>query len=910
MEKTYNLYQNILKELGLFSIDDHHAYYKFFVAPIQTLRRYITFNNKHLVNIILANITNKNKDFTLSDIIFNPLNENLESCSMQFLNDEIHRYVSQIIYSKIIQNIIEKSNSKITIRKWQNILVVVRKKNLMNFSFSLKNQNKVYINFEYPLLNILKITTNNLCGIQLEKDEIDSFIKTYEEVTNQMFEGLLKNPIIVPEKSNQHQYLYTFIKFYTTIKEATLIKSQISRLRKKQRYNFLIQEINNLNDFNSYKLSEELNKLDHESYLKELQIRTESNPYLLLLKDSDMSKNKKPVKKEQDTKSNESFITIESFGEYIQVNKEEYDKKIAFLNFKKFEDNYQKMQNNEEWDEIFYLQRLVLNILKVNGGGLWFDTRIKKYCFRSKVGANIVYKSKDEISELLTRALQEKITNFLNQNNNGFLSSYAIEIVLVSKIKGINNHKLNTNKKASNIIKILVFENEIKTIDDDVFNINSTEFIKADNDLFYTRNRFIPTKHLSKIFPQTALPTTINYEESFIERFIYQLVKEDKVLSDYIMNWLAYYFQNLKKSKSALVFIGDKEVTQGIFWNIIIKEIFGKLYCSTVNDNEYESSLVSDIAQDKLFFNIDDINDADSQFDDNTMALIIKELLIKASVSDNENNQVEIHGQMIVTAVNPAPYLKKALSKCTVIETATMDTVLEKLDVEDETEFEDKVFEDLDNFSNTLLLYSVQENLAKNRIDTEARTRLKNSVTPNIDKNEIDNNIDAFIDAIKDKNLKYFQKVSGTKDKKGNDIYEQLEHAFNKDTGYFIGQDLYLYYSTIYEQKFKDNKSLMNKLKAKDEMFMQEVKTLKILDKDRKEKVLFQAYKTSKETGNKELYKIDNYKLAKDIVIPSGSTIISSQTNLNRFSFEDEQDIENCIKRTKEYQKQKTGTKK
>lgn len=94
----------------------------------------------------------------------------------------------------------------------------------------------------------------------------------------------------------------------------------------------------------------------------------------------------------------------------------------------------------------------------------------------------------------------------------------------------------------------------------------------------------------------------------------------------------------------------------------------------------------------------------------------------------------------------------------------------------------------------------------------------------------------------------------------------------------------------------------MDKLKAKDNMFKQEVKTLKILTSDGKEEVLFQGYKTSKETGNKELYKISNYTLAESITIPCGAVITTSQDNIEKYNHED---LENAIKINKEYKEKR-----
>ena len=195
------------------------------------------------------------------------------------------------------------------------------------------------------------------------------------------------------------------------------------------------------------------------------------------------------------------------------------------------------------------------------------------------------------------------------------------------------------------------------------------------------------------------------------------MVNEDEEKLNYIINWLAYYFQNLKKTETALVLLGDSKVTEKLFWDVIIKRIFGKKYCSSINDNEYKTTLLQDIAKYKLFFNVRDVKNAGTKFDDDTLALLVKDLLIQSEVEYTndkcEEERVEIHGQLLITATNPAPYLKKSLSKCTVIDTVNIDKIMERLELEDETELEDKILKDLEQFSDLLNNYDVKNEIAK-----------------------------------------------------------------------------------------------------------------------------------------------------------------------------------------------------
>ena len=106
---------------------------------------------------------------------------------------------------------------------------------------------------------------------------------------------------------------------------------------------------------------------------------------------------------------------------------------------------------------------------------------------------------------------------------------------------------------------------------------------------------------------------------------------------------------------------------------------------------------------------------------------------------------------------------------------------MEKLDVEDEAELEDAIYSDLDNFTDRLANYKIVSENATHRIDTKAREILKGNKSSNVDKDDRNKQLDDFIKANKDKDIDYFEKVYGTKDKKGGDVYEHLKYAFNKD---------------------------------------------------------------------------------------------------------------------------------
>jgi len=957
-------YQNILALLGL---------------EIQKMNNLLYICNKNLKNNF--NVTYDNKQMILlndnyllensleckSKIKFHPLNEKEESCSRLLINDSLHFYLKNLTYNlfkKIITTKDGTSNTKYcnlepdklvslpsptknTMSKFNNLFNIVTatsfSKNLISFSIDFANVPRSgTITFQYPLYDELcNMNNNTIFGIYLEDVEIELFKQIYESYLIKTINSLFKEIIKIPQSSSEYPHFYIHLIMLLKLQE-TFWKEYntgypLGFKKKLSRYNEMLNNLNQLPNIMP-SLSEQQH-FDHQCYKNELEIRKSSESNWLLLKDNNMKKN---TKDQELMVVNEKNMSIEAFLKSISDERfKQYNKQVNTFLFNKnvddFKQNYQLNKNNQDYAEIFYWQSLALNILKENNGSLWFDTRINKYCFRSKLGGKVVEEDKKGISELLTRVLKEKITNYIHSNHALPFSNYAIEIVLVDKLKSISNQKLNDSEKASNVIKIFLFENEIPTVDDDKFDTQKPdEFIKNDSDLFYTRNGFIPTKYLLKRFDNNTTPSMnrINYnhfferneksyllekvdlkpdqltyvsKKSFIADFIFYLVNEDIHIYYYVMNWLSCFYNNLQKSGTALVLLGDQAVTQDIFWNQIIQKIFGLQYCTTINDNECKSSSSFDIAKEKLFFHIGDITNAGTKFDDETLYKLIKDLLVKSTITErNQNDEVEevfIYGQIIVTAKNPSPYIKKVSSKCTIIKVNDMDTLIDKLGVPDELILENKIEEDLENFADTLQTFNWDLKLAKYAMDTQDREVVIDNKSSNIVKEDIDNDINTFIQAIKDKNLNYFEKLKEVDD---GIIYDHLVIAFNKDDGYFIGQDLLYYYNATHQIPFQNKKQLTDKLKEKDEMFAQEVKVIKILTADKTEEILFQAYKTSKEIDYKELYKINGHIMANYITIPNGATVISSQDNIRKYNLENP---EEAIKLHKEYHENKKKNK-
>jgi hypothetical protein len=61
-----------------------------------------------------------------------------------------------------------------------------------------------------------------------------------------------------------------------------------------------------------------------------------------------------------------------------------------------------------------------------------------------------------------------------------------------------------------------------------------------------------------------------NLENSAIGKLILHLVNYDRQRLYWVINWLAYFFQRLKKSQVALVLLGEQGAGKGIFFKALI----------------------------------------------------------------------------------------------------------------------------------------------------------------------------------------------------------------------------------------------------------------------------------------------------------------------------------------------------
>lgn len=289
------------------------------------------------------------------------------------------------------------------------------------------------------------------------------------------------------------------------------------------------------------------------------------------------------------------------------------------------------------------------------------------------------------------------------------------------------------------------------------------------------------------------------------------------------MYWLSFYFKSLIKSSDALILIGDKEVTENILVDKIIKPLFAQKnkYFVKINDKELEEKTIENILAEKIFYHVTEITKKKN-------VKVTSEIVKKVLVHQNQNylkvleeGDIYTFRQLIVTAEkeNPYPFLKDIYSRCIVFGVNNLNYILNELTIDSIT-LEEAISNDLDNFTDRLLEYDISKDITS-YTNTKEKKLLFEGKLSEISSIDIPNYmIKDFIDCIKNhKRNKYrFDPI----EKESSDLYAELMHNFEENM--IARQLLSTYFNIMFEEEaFTSNEELLKRLKEVDSFFEQNI---------------------------------------------------------------------------------------
>jgi energy-coupling factor transporter ATP-binding protein EcfA2 len=185
-------------------------------------------------------------------------------------------------------------------------------------------------------------------------------------------------------------------------------------------------------------------------------------------------------------------------------------------------------------------------------------------------------------------------------------------------------------------------------------------------------------------------------QKYFIKLFLNILTINNN--SEYIEEWLTYFFKTLRRIKQSLVLIGNRDISEEIFYNGIIKQIFGYDYCLTITDEILEKQSIDMILQNKLFIHITNIPE------DEKLQKKLKGLLETIIVYDKTTGYQETPFlcQIIFTLDQPHQFLNDFLSSSKVFFIDSMENINLKLNQPDRISLFNNITKNLTDFSKQL----------------------------------------------------------------------------------------------------------------------------------------------------------------------------------------------------------------
>ena len=436
--------------------------------------------------------------------------------------------------------------------------------------------------------------------------------------------------------------------------------------------------------------------------------------------------------------------------EKVEPTKEDRRSISNKLDFSKYKFNNWKIKDDNE----------TLNQIFSKGGGVWLNCN-GEICYRLNENDSVK-------------------TQPHNKANIVFTSILNREIKLIS---GTKEHQAD------------IKANDLLMISNDRFNPYKLEEFYEDNHLFY-RNTFKPTKYLQIV-------DSNNYQEpKAILALMKHLVNDNEEYYQYFVNWLAFFYQGLKKSQVSIVLRGNQGAGKGIFFDEIIKNIFGVDYCIKVNDKALNTNFLGGIVEGRLFFNLDEIthNIAGNK----NIKNFLKELVTNDSTAaekkhKNIEGETKLYGQVLITSNEPYIIeVETSDRRFSIFSTGDNLKKCNYLGFETYDNFSKLIKEELEDFCKYLKSYKVNVSLANKALDTAEKRALINSTN---DKFKL------FTNAIKNKDINYFNEL----EEENIHLYNCLVSDFTNDR--IQKENLTKYFNSLFEEDIK-SKTLNGKLKA------------------------------------------------------------------------------------------------
>lgn len=382
--------------------------------------------------------------------------------------------------------------------------------------------------------------------------------------------------------------------------------------------------------------------------------------------------------------------------------------------------------------------------------------------------------------------------NYRLEKNQAYISTKDFKSLenIFKNITGFNfdlsdfKERIKSTDENSLEIELKISPENLKLVTEDIFDPFSKEEFILQNNSTYKLNKFKPSVYMLLEY-ELNQELIFNLENSAIGRLILHLVNYYEQRADWVINWLAYFFQGLKKSQAALVLLGVQGAGKGVLFNEIIKPLFGEDFVKTINDKSLNTNYKGSLVENTLFFNLDEIsakNSSSSSIKNFLKALVTNESITAEKKFKNLEKETPIYGQILITSNELyALEIEPSDRRFTVFSTSGNLSHYSFLGYGSYEALSNAIKSELESFAIYLKNYYVDEKMANTALNTIEKDDLIRQYQIANDKpiklTKLQTNLVEFVEAIRCRNLNLFNNIiDENKFQLKNEIFGDLQH--------------------------------------------------------------------------------------------------------------------------------------
>ncbi len=396
-------------------------------------------------------------------------------------------------------------------------------------------------------------------------------------------------------------------------------------------------------------------------------------------------------------------------------------------NVRNFENSNNRYWNAQiDYNQIMNNERVRYDFFSQKAYSITSDINKPNQLIRLWRYGNLYYYRPSPFSDMIVGD-KEKISKEISSRYSN------VNIVFVDDL----NNALSYKNAEIRVDTTYIADNSIPVVDENVFDSTRIDEVFVNLQGLFSRNHLRYTSYLLNRFYDFDLK---NEPQSYAKHVIQKItnLKDLKFLA----SRLGKFFKHLNSS-NAIILVGNKDVSEGVLLNRILKPIFGSQFCTTITDEMLQTVSMEEIIKHKLIYHIDHI--PTSETDREKLREILISILVDKFIMI-ENKFVPIHGQVFITIDEADPFLKDFLSSSDVFFVNSMKNIMTNLQEEDKISFHKKLYSSLTTFSKELsVLGNMPESSSiQNNTNNQEFIKLLDDIDGNIVKLIEDNILDPF----------------------------------------------------------------------------------------------------------------------------------------------------------------------